>query len=49
MSNEEIKERLNMIIKDFSTVIDFLKIQNGKINSDILDLIDQINKLSVEI
>lgn len=43
-----IKE-LTDIYNRFSIVVEELKTRNGKVSTPILDLIDKINKLSVEI
>lgn len=40
---------LEKINEDFLEIIKFLKLNPGYINTEILNLIDEINKLSVEI
>lgn len=49
MKDEQIIEKLIQIKNDFSTIIDELKTKNGIIATNILDLIDEINHLSVEV
>lgn len=49
MQEEILKEKLNSIAEQFDEVIEELKTKNGIISTEILNIIDKINKLSVEI
>ena len=49
MTDLEIKDRLTSIVKELSIAVDELKKKNGIISTEILDLIDEINRLSVEV
>lgn len=49
MQEEILKEKLNSIAEQFDEVIEELKAEKGIISTEILNIIDKINKLSVEI
>lgn len=49
ITKSDIISNLEKINEDFLEIIKFLKLNPGYINTEILNLIDEINKLSVEI
>lgn len=49
MTDEQIISGLSSIIGDLSLIISELKLKDGIISTEILDLLDDINRLSVEI
>lgn len=49
MSDDKIISGLSSIIGDLSLIISELKLRDGIISTEILDLLDDINRLSVEI